>query len=141
MHLTREVIPTENFLKGSDGFESGANVLFLGVCRDHSGGRRVLHLEYEADETVAEKMLSQLVESAAAQWPVNFVGLKHRLGVVRLGEIALFCSVWSAHRDEAYKASRYLIEEIKHRVPIWKKENFEDGTHQWSLCPAHVELS
>ena len=121
-------------------FRSGASVLFLGTVRNHSEGREVLYLEYEAYEAIAERMIEESVKSAFEKWRLEDVKLLHRLGCVELGEIAVAIEVRSAHRDEAYQASRYLIEKIKHKVPIWKKEHFEDGTSEWSLCPSHVEL-
>jgi molybdopterin synthase catalytic subunit len=83
---------------------------------------------------MAETLIDQLVLAAQAQWPLDHVRLLHRVGRVRLGEIAVAIEVSSAHRDEAYRASRFLIDEIKHRVPIWKKEHFSDGSSEWSLC-------
>lgn len=122
------------------GFSSGAEVLFIGKVRNHSGGRKVLFLEYEAYETMAEKMIQDFIGEALTRWPVDCITVLHRLGKVELGEAAVVITVESAHRDEAYQASRFLIEEIKHKVPIWKKEYFEDGTSLWSRC-GHREES
>ena len=121
-------------------FSVGASVLFLGTVRNHSEGREVLYLEYEAFETMAERMIEESVKSAFEKWSPEEIKILHRLGCVELGEIAVAIEVRSIHRDEAYQASRYLIEGIKHRVPIWKKEYFADGTSEWSLCSSHVEL-
>ena len=85
-------------------------------------------------------MISELVWQACEKWRVEDIQILHRTGRVWLGQIAVAIEVKSAHRDEAYQASRFLIEEIKHKVPIWKKEFFEDGTSEWSLC-THAELS
>ena len=136
MYLTRETINV------SDGrnLKSGASLVFLGTVRNHSEGREVLYLEYEAYEAMAERMIEELVKSAFRKWSPEEIKILHRLGGVELGEIAVAIEVRSIHRDEAYQASRYLIEGIKHRVPIWKKEYFEDGTSEWSLCSSHVEL-
>ena len=120
-------------------FKSGASVLFLGICRDNSDGRSVSHLEYEAYEEMAERAIGRLIESANQQWAIHEILLLHRLGTVHLGEIAVAIDVRSAHRGEAYAASRFLIENLKHEVPIWKKEFFTDGTSEWSLCK-HAEL-
>ncbi len=117
-----------------ENFHSGAEVIFLGKVRDHSQGRKVLYLEYEAYEAMAENLIEDLIAEAKTLWKIDRVRILHRLGKVRLGEIAVWIEVGSAHRDEAYRASRFLIEEIKHKVPIWKKEYFEDGTSEWSLC-------
>ena len=156
MYLTYESIQANEFLKASEDYASGASVLFLGMVRDHSegrnpmipahsqeldapvfAGRKVLYLEYEAYEEMAERLLQELIQRAFAAWPLEEVRLLHRLGRVELGEIAVAIDVRSAHRDEAYQASRFLIEEIKHKVPIWKKEYFADGTSEWSKCAGH----
>ena len=134
MYLTRTAIRTVEFLNGDDNFKTGASVVFLGIVRGHSGNKKVLYLEYEAYEEMAEQMLKDLVASSFDQWALEEIKILHRLGRVWLGQIAVAIEVKSAHRDEAYQASRYLIEEIKHRIPIWKKEYFADGTSEWSLC-------
>ncbi len=118
----------------ADNFKAGASVLFLGKVRDHSEGRKVLYLEYEAFEAMAESVIADLIAEAHHHWSVDEIKILHRLGEVKLGEIAVAIAVKSTHRDEAYQASRFLIEGIKHRVPIWKKEYFEDGTSEWSQC-------
>ncbi len=153
MFLTRKPILAMNFLEtaqagspcfrhargdllsqSSQNFRAGASVIFLGVVRNHSDARRVFYLEYEAYESMAEPMMEELVREAHARWPLEEIKIAHRVGRVDLGEIAVAIQVNSAHRDEAYQASRFFIEEIKHQVPIWKKEYFEDGTNAWSLC-------
>ena len=134
MYLAKSLIQLENLLDADQDFHSGANVIFTGMVRNHSEGKPVLYLEYEAYETMAKKMIRNLVERVYQKWPIDSVRLLHRIGRVNLGEIAVLIEVKSAHRDEAYQASRFLIESTKHRVPIWKKEYFADGTSQWSLC-------
>jgi molybdopterin synthase catalytic subunit len=83
---------------------------------------------------MAENLIADLIEQAKKNWKIDRVSVLHRLGTVGLGETAVLIQVDSAHRDEAYQASRFLIDEIKHKVPIWKKEYFADGTTEWSLC-------
>ena len=144
MRLTHGPIEIQEFLKHSNSFGSGAGVIFLGIVRNHSQGKPVLYLEYETYEEMAERMLEELADSALRRWGLEEVRCLHRIGRVGLGEIAVAIETQSAHRAEAYQASRYLIEEIKHRVPIWKKEYFADGTSQWSLCQpddAHLQTS
>ena len=144
-YLTREPIDISEVV-GRGGFETcpygtGASVLFLGIVRKYSEGKRVTYLEYEAYEEMAEQRIQALVDSALQSWPLEGIQILHRLGRVDLGEIAVAIDVRSTHRNEAYQASRYLIEEIKQCVPIWKKEYFEDGTSEWSLCGSYAELS
>jgi molybdopterin synthase catalytic subunit len=138
-YLTPVTIDPQGFLAAPTDYHRGASVLFLGIVRDHSRAedgqhKQVRFLEYEAYESMAEALLDQLILAAKAQWSVDNVRLQHRVGRVQLGEIAVAIEVSSAHRDEAYRASRFLIDEIKHRVPIWKKEHFSDGSSEWSLC-------
>lgn len=142
MHLTREPINVYEVIVSSPpgsrsdehSFRSGASVLFLGKVRNQSQGRQVLYLEYEAYESMAEGLIESLIVEAQTIWKIDCVKVLHRLGKVELGEAAVFIEVGSAHRDEAYQASRFLIEGIKHQVPIWKKEYFTDGTSEWGLC-------
>jgi molybdopterin synthase catalytic subunit len=137
MYLTRLPIVPKSACP--DEFHSGAEVIFIGKVRNHSHGKKVLYLEYEAYEPMAENLIGELIQEAGERWKVDSVRLLHRLGKVGLGEAAVWIEVSSAHRDEAYQASRFLIEQIKHKVPIWKKEYFEDGTNVWSRCE-HVSL-
>ena len=141
MYLIREPIDPSEFFERSNDWTAGASVLFLGKVRKYSEGKRVCYLEYEAYEGMAERMIKELIDSAFCRWPVETIHVLHRVGRVGLGEIAVAIDVRSAHRNETYQASRYLIEEIKHNVPIWKKEYFEDGTSEWNLCGSHAELS
>ena len=110
----------------------GAVILFEGVARASSGAeayrhRPVVGLFYEAWEPVAERELTALVEEAQARWPEARAALVHRLGAVAIGEAAVIVAVAAPHRDTAYEASRWLIDTLKQRVPIWKKEIFPDG--------------
>lgn len=140
MYLTSEPIRIPQFLESDDHYKTGASVLFLGIVRGESEGKKVLYLDYEAYEKMAEQMIGELIASAFDRWPLEEVKIFHRVGRVWLGQIGVAIEVKSAHRDEAYQASRYLIEEIKHKVPIWKKEYFRDRTSEWSMCHPDVEL-
>ena len=133
-YLTRDSIDLKNTPHPANDFHSGAGVIFLGKVRDRSQERKVLFLEYDAYEAMAEKLIGGFIRESRARWQINNLKVLHRLGKVRLGEIAVLIEVQSVHRDEAYQASRFLIESIKHQAPIWKKEYFEDGTNEWSLC-------
>ena len=126
--------PQDDTSQKRKDFCSGAEVIFVGKVRNHSNGKKVLFLEYEAYEAMAENQIAGLIAEARMRWQIDNIKVLHRLGKVGLGETAVLIEVESAHRDEAYQASRFLIEEIKHKVPIWKKEYFEDGTTEWSLC-------
>jgi len=108
----------------------GAVVTFTGRARNNTRGRNVEHLEYELYSDMARKELEKICENAAGRWSLNTCIVAHRYGKVEIGEITIVIAVSSPHRDESYQASRFIIDTIKQRVPIWKKEFYEDGS-QW----------
>jgi molybdopterin synthase catalytic subunit len=107
--------------------EAGAIATFIGITRNNNEGRKVIGLDYEAYPEMAEKELTRVGEDAKKQWPICRMTIVHRLGPVKIGEASVIIAVSSAHRDAAFAACRYAIEEIKKTVPIWKKEVFEGG--------------
>jgi molybdopterin synthase catalytic subunit/molybdopterin converting factor small subunit len=110
--------------------EHGAVVTFVGRARDRSDdGREVLELEYEAYVPMAERVLAEIAAQAGERWDAA-VGIVHRVGLLPIGEAAVVIVCAAAHRDAAYQASRYAIETIKERLPIWKRERFADGS-EW----------
>jgi molybdopterin synthase catalytic subunit len=112
--------------------DSGATVLFLGTVRDHSEGKTgVTHLEYEVYAEMVEPKICQIVTDACGRWPVLSVGVVHRSGVVEVGEVSVAVAVSSGHRADAFEAARFIIDELKERAPIWKKE-FWPGGAEWS---------
>jgi molybdopterin synthase catalytic subunit len=106
---------------------AGAVDVFLGVVRDHAEGRRVSSLEYSAYEPMALKELARVVEEVEARYPGARCAVHHRLGLLSVGELAVVCAASTPHRAEAFAACRLLIDELKHRVPIWKLERGPDG--------------
>ena len=112
--------------------DSGATVLFLGTVRDHSEGKTgVSHLEYEVYGEMVEPKITEIVEEAAARWPVLSVVVEHRSGRVELGETSVAVAVSAEHRADAFAAAKHVIDELKRRAPIWKKE-FWPGGAEWS---------
>lgn len=108
--------------------ECGATVVFLGTVRDHSPGKEgVTHLEYEAYAEQVEPKIAEIVAEARSRWPVVAVAAVHRVGSLRVGEASVGVAVSSAHRTEAFPAARYVIDEVKTRAPIWKKEHWPGG--------------
>ena len=107
--------------------EAGAVVPFIGTTRNNNEGRQVMALDYEAYPEMAEKELARIGVEAAKNWPICRMAILHRLGPVQIGEASVVIAVSSAHRDAAFAASRFAIEEIKKTVPIWKKEVSEGG--------------
>ena len=125
--IVRERIDTAAELEKVKQPEDGAAVVFEGVVRNHSRGRRTLFLEYEAYEEMARKQMESLAEQALTQFQIREVAVVHRLGRVEIGETSVLIIVSSAHRAAAFEACRWLIDTLKHTIPIWKKEHFEDG--------------
>jgi len=111
--------------------ESGAVALFYGVARNHSDGRRVLALEYDAYPAMAERKLREVAIEVRARWPVTGIGIFHRTGRLEIGETSLLVAVSAAHRREAFEACHYAVDRIKATVPIWKKEIWDDGDGAW----------
>lgn len=125
--LVEEEIRPSDILEKVRDPSSGAVVLFLGTVRSPSNGREVTHLEYEAYDEMALEKLKKIVDEAKARWNPGDVAVVHRVGKVAVGEISLLIAVSSPHRATAYEVSRFVIEEIKREVPIWKKEFGTDG--------------
>lgn len=109
----------------------GAALLFVGVVRDHNEGREVGHLEYSAFSAMAVRVMEEIAGEAAGRWETGRIGVVHRVGRLELGEASVAIAVASPHRDAAYQASRYIIEQLKRRVPIWKKEGYVEGESEW----------
>jgi molybdopterin synthase catalytic subunit len=114
----------------------GAYASFEGWVRDHNDGRRVLQLEYEAYAALAVTEGTRIVEEACARFALARVACVHRVGVLAIGDMAVWVGVGAAHRAAAFAACRYVIDEVKARVPIWKKEHYTDGTSGWVACEA-----
>ena len=110
--------------------DRGAVTSFLGLVRAHHAGRRVTRLEYSAYAPMAEAECARILSEAEARWPVR-IALEHRIGALDIGDAAVAVAAAGAHREEAFAACRFVIEEVKRRVPIWKKEFYADGTLEW----------
>jgi len=121
--LIKAVSEGDRTRQGSDG----AVATFLGLVRNHNVGRRVLYLDYEAYEEMALNQMRSLAEEALAKFGVRDIAVVHRLGRLYVGESSVLIVVASAHRGAAFDACRWLIDTLKKTVPIWKKEQFEDG--------------
>jgi molybdopterin synthase catalytic subunit len=126
-HATNQPIDLNELVLFVTDPEAGAIATFIGTTRNNNEGRKVIGLDYEAYPQMAEKELARISEDAKKQWPICRMAIVHRLGPVKIGEASVIIAVSSAHRDAAFAACRYAIEEIKKTVPIWKKEVFEGG--------------
>ena len=107
--------------------EAGGIDMFLGTTRNHSKGKKVIRLEYEAYSPMALRMMSEIESEIRKRWNIQKISIVHRIGVVPVMEASVAIVVSAAHRKEAFEACRYAIDELKKRVPIWKKEIFDDG--------------
>jgi molybdopterin synthase catalytic subunit len=110
---------------------NGATVLFAGTVRDVNDGRRVTGIEYSAYPRMAERELAAIVREAAQRFGTEDVVVEHRVGRLALGEASVVIAVAHPRRGAAFDAARYVIEELKKRVPIWKREEYVDGTREW----------
>jgi molybdopterin synthase catalytic subunit len=128
--ITEEPIDPDRTLSRVSHPDRGASLVFVGTTREWTFGKRTVTLEYEAYKPMAEAALASIGEEIAARWPGTLSAISHRIGTVGVGEISVAIAVSSAHREGAYEASRYAIERLKQKVPIWKKEIYEDGT-EW----------
>jgi len=113
---------------------AGAYVGFEGWIRDLNDGQEVLRLEYEVYEPVAITEGQKVINEAAEKFPILRARCVHRSGLLEIGECAVWVGVTSAHRDEAFAACRYIIDQVKHRLPIWKKEHYVEGHSGWVSC-------
>ena len=129
-HLTSEPIQLDLLIQAVVSPSRGGVATFLGMVRDHHAGRSVVELDYEAYGPMAEAECSRIVAEAEAKWPVQ-VAVQHRVGKLVIGDTAVAIAAAGAHRDAAFEACRYVIEELKRRVPIWKRERYADGTVEW----------
>jgi molybdopterin synthase catalytic subunit len=113
----------------------GAVAVFVGRVREEQGGRPVLRLDYEAHESLALKELHSVARDARRRWSLGPLVLAHRVGRLEIGEVAVLTAVAAPHRDEAFAACRFLIDEVKARVPVWKHEFYADSTDVWVGAP------
>lgn len=132
--FSSDVIEVESLRRSLEDPACGGYAAFEGWVRNLNEGRRVNRLEYEAFESLAVREGERIIAEACARFGVTQARCVHRIGDLPLGEIAVWVGVAAPHRDEAFRACRYIIDEVKHRVPIWKKEHYEDGDSGWVNC-------
>ncbi|MEO7458404.1 MAG: molybdenum cofactor biosynthesis protein MoaE [Gemmatimonadaceae bacterium] len=129
--LTRDTIDASALVREVAGPSRGAIILFLGVVRELNEGRGVTGIEYSAYEGMAAMELRVIADEAGGRFDASSVAIVHRLGELSLEEVSVGIAVAHGHRGEAYEVSRWVIEELKRRVPIWKREHYVDGTREW----------
>ncbi|MDP7105838.1 MAG: molybdenum cofactor biosynthesis protein MoaE [Roseibacillus sp.] len=133
-HLTTDPIDLAALREAAGNPHAGAVAVFEGTVRNHHQGREVLRLEYEAHAPVAEKEGQRIVRDAIERFDLDHAEAVHRTGPLEIGESAVIVAVSSSHRSESFEACRFIIDEIKHRLPIWKKEFYPDGSSDWAGC-------
>lgn len=121
--------------------DTGAVSVFIGTVRDTSDGRSVTKLEYDAYRTMADRELSTIVGEAVEHFGVQSVVAEHRIGELTVGDVSVVIASAHAHRAQAMECTRFVIEEVKKRLPVWKREHFVDGTRQWVDPRARAEAS
>lgn len=118
-------------LRDASSSANGAVLLFLGTVREVNDGRSVTALDYSAYRGMAEHEMATIAREAAQRFSVDDIVIEHRIGELALGDASVAIAIGHPHRGAAYDASRFVIEELKHRVPIWKREHYVDGTREW----------
>ena len=136
MHFrfAQAAIDTEAARRELQDLGAGGYVSFEGWVRDLNEGQEVTRLEYEAFQELAVKEGERIIAEALRRFPVKHARCIHRVGSLGLGEMAVWVGVSSAHRGEAFDACRFIIDEVKHRLPIWKKEHYRNGDSGWVNC-------
>ncbi|MBI2601807.1 MAG: molybdenum cofactor biosynthesis protein MoaE [Deltaproteobacteria bacterium] len=137
--ITDEPIKADEILRDFGTYEHGAQVYFLGLVRNHNHGKKVLAVSYDIFAPLAVKVLRQICEEARDRFEGRAkMIVVHREGKLKVGDVSVCIAVSTPHREEAYQISRYIIEELKVRAPIWKKEHYETGETDWlqghALC-------
>jgi molybdopterin synthase catalytic subunit len=125
--VTREPLDLQELVKCVTDASAGAIATFIGTTRNNNEGRKVIALDYEAYPEMAEKELARIGDEAKQKWKIERMAIAHRIGPVQITEPSVIIAVSAAHRDDAFQACRFAIEEIKKTVPIWKKEVFQGG--------------
>ena len=128
IEITSNPIDLHKILESVKADNCGAVSLFLGTVRNHSKGKEVDALEYEAYPEMAEKMINKIVDEVKSKWDVRKIAVSHRTGRLEVGDISVAMAVSSPHRKDSFPACRYLIDRLKEIVPIWKKEYGVDGS-------------
>lgn len=129
--LSSQPLDTDTLRSKLTSAQAGALVSFEGRVRNNNEGKAVVRLEYEAYAAMAEKEAARIIEETRRQFGIIDLYCVHRVGSLSIGEVAIWAGVLAGHRGEAFSACRYLIDEIKARVPIWKKEFYADGSTSW----------
>ena len=129
--LTHDLIDYHGLTEQVRRSDCGAVVTFLGTVRDLTDGKVTIALDYEAYPDMAEKKMAEIERDTRQRWPVGEIAMVHRLGHLDVGDVSVAVAVSCPHRAQAFEACRYAIDRLKEVVPIWKKENWADGSTEW----------
>lgn len=137
--ITEKPIDVQKVIDTATSLGAGAVNVFIGTIRNTANGKNVVWLEYEAYEAMAITEIRKIIEEASNRWPLLGWAVSHRIGTLKPGEVAVVVAVSSPHRKQSFEACEFVIDSIKEKVPIWKKEVFEDGEEWVSAHPSKVE--
>ncbi len=133
--ISETALSVEEHANLVDEAAAGAVVTFAGVVRDHDKGRGVVNLDYEGHPS-AKAVVEEVATAVAGRHPgLRAIAVSHRIGALAIGDVALACAVAAEHRQEAFAACADLVDDVKRRLPVWKHQNFTDGTDEWVNCP------
>ena len=139
--LTEKAIDVQKVIDSASSLGAGAVNVFIGTVRNNANGKNVVWLEYEAYETMAIAEIKKIIDEASHRWPLLGWAVSHRIGTLKPGEVSVVVAVASPHRKESFEACQYIIDTLKEKAPIWKKEVFEDGEEWISARPIPMIVS
>ena len=133
--ITEKAIDVQKVIDTASSLGAGAVNVFVGTVRNNAHGKNVVWLEYEAYETMAVAEIRKIIDDASHRWPLLGWAVSHRIGTLRPGEVAVAVAVSTPHRRDSFEACQYVMDTLKEKAPIWKKEVFEDGEEWVSARP------
>ncbi|MEJ7644129.1 MAG: molybdenum cofactor biosynthesis protein MoaE [Chryseolinea sp.] len=138
--ITDNQIDVQKVIDTASSLNAGAVNVFIGTVRNNAGGKKVLWLEYEAYETMAVAEIRKIMNEAGNKWQLLGWAVSHRVGTLKPGEVAVVIAVSTPHRKDSFAACQFIIDTVKEKVPIWKKEVFEDG-QEWISARPEMEAN
>ena len=133
--ITEKAIDVQKVIDTASSLSAGAVNVFIGTVRNNAHGKNVVWLEYEAYETMVVNEVRKIIDEASHKWPLQGWAVSHRIGTLKPGEVAVAIAVSAPHRKDSFAACQFIIDELKEKAPIWKKEVFEDGEEWVSARP------
>lgn len=139
--ITEKPIDVQKVVDTASSLGAGAVNVFIGTVRNNANGKNVVWLEYEAYETMAVAEIRKIIDDASHRWPLMGWAISHRIGTLKPGEVAVAVAVSTPHRKDSFEACQYIMDSVKEKAPIWKKEVFEDGEEWVSAHPVGVAMN